>query len=306
MKPSAYHLFSASDLQLARDNRAREPISSALTGLDAHPEDALALAQLRALRYLFYDDTEAGRAAIAALDAEDTWDIKRAELPAIKRAFGWLTTLSMLREHPHWAKRQAAFRDKIIDAAPTGEDADSADLPRRLWLAAVAMAAGMLLEDNRRFERAAAIYRRAVDQHIHPEGYIKGLVDVEGAEQTYPAQFSATGALVLLSEMAAQAGVDLWSYHSRAVSANTAATYTFYYYFFPERWRWEEGLTRERTIAIMRREGAYFEMVNRRSPLRGADELFAEQRPMFSAVAGGLTTLTHGLAPPVKRRWRLF
>ena len=149
---------------------------------------------------------------------------------------------------------------------------DSGDLLLRLWLAALAMAAGLLLKEQAAIESAGAVYRSTVDRHIHPEGYFKGLVDVDGARQTYDAQFSATGALALLSEMAQQAGLDLWSYNNRGVSVNTAATYTFYYYFFPERWRWEAGLTREYTQAIMRREGAYFEMVNRRSPLRGGED----------------------------------
>ena len=58
-----------------------------------------------------------------------------------------------------------------------------------------------------------------------------------------------------MAEMAGQASLDLWSYSNRAVSVNTAATYTYYYYFFPERWKWEASLTRETTMALMRREG---------------------------------------------------
>ena len=303
MAPSAYLLFSARDLQLARDNRDREPVRSALPLLDTQPEDALALAQLRALRYLFYDDAGAGRTALEVMQGQDFQDFDPADLPAIQRRFGWLTVISLLRDHPDFAGN---YRATIVDTPQQLEGAAASDLLRMLWLAVVAMAAGILLEDDRQFQSAVSTYRRAVDQNIHPEGFFKGIVDVDGARQTYQAQFAATGALVLLSEMARQAGEDLWSYNNRAVSANTAATYTFYYYFFPESWRWEEGLTRELTIAIMRREGAYFEMVHRRSPPRGAEELFAEQRPLFSAVAGGLTTLTHGLKPPAKKRWRLF
>ena len=307
MRTSSHLLFSASDLQLARDNVEREPVRGALRLLDARPEDALARAQLLALRFLFYSDAAAGQAAAELLQAQDLAVRGSRDLPSIQRVFGWLHVMAMLRGARHWTVKQARFRAALGEALP--ELADSAaegDLPRALWLAAVVMAAGIVLEDESAFERAASTYRRTVDRHIHPEGYFKGVVDVDDARQTYAAQFAATGALALLSEMAEQAGEQLWSYNNRAVSANTAATYTFYYYFFPESWRWEEGLSREQTMAIMRREGAYFELVNRRSPLRGGDELFAEQRPLFSAVAGGLTTLTHGLKPPAKRRWRLF
>ena len=71
---SAYLLFSASDLQLARDNREREPIRSALPLLDTRPADALALAQIQALRYLFHQDAEAGQAAIEAARRQDFRD----------------------------------------------------------------------------------------------------------------------------------------------------------------------------------------------------------------------------------------
>ncbi len=304
MNTSSYLLFSAGDLQLARENQASDVVRGALPVLDSQPEDALALAQLQALRYLFYQDAAAGGLAVELAQARDPGAGDRDDLSALQRRFGWLTVMSLLRNHPNFAgnfRAVAGDAPQQLDAA----DADGA-LLRTLWLAVVAMAAGILLEQDRPFQSAAAVYRRVVDQHIHPEGFFKGIVDVEGARQTYQAQFAATGALALLSEMARQAGEDLWSYHNRAVSANTAATYTFYYYFFPERWRWEAGLNRELTMSIMRRQGAYFEIVNRRSPLRGAEELFAEQRPFFSAIAGGLTTLTHGLKPPAKKRWRLW
>ena len=305
---SSYLLFSASDLQLARENQASEIVRSALPALDSQPEDALALAQLQALRYLFYQDAAAGGLAVELAQARDPGAGDRDDLSVLQRSFGWLTAMAMLRDHPDWSGGAQAYR-ATAGAAPQQLDdaaADDGALLRALWQAVVAMAAGILLEEDRLVQRAASVYRRVVDQHIHPEGFFKGLVDVDGARQTYQAQFAATGALALLSEMARQAGEDLWSYHNRAVSANTAATYTFYYYFFPERWRWEEGLSRELTMSIMRRQGAYFEMVNRRSPLRGGEELFAEQRPLFSAIAGGLTTLTHGLKPPAKKRWRLW
>ncbi len=306
MTTSAYLLFSAGDLQLARDNQTREPVRSALPLLGSHPEDALELALLQALRFLFYSDAEAGRAALEALRIPDPQALDPTRLPAIKRRFGWLAVMSQLRDHPDWHGSAESLRALTADPAPRLEASADGDLLRALWLAACDMAAGILLGDDGRFQRAVSAYRRAVDQHIHPEGFIKGLVDIDGARQTYEAQFAATGALVLLSEMAQQAGEDLWAYNNRAVSVNTAATYTYYYYFYPERWRWEDGLSREQTMTIMRREGAYFEMVNRRSPLRDGEALFTEQRPLFSAVAGGLTTLTHGLKPRAKKRWRLF
>ena len=299
--------FSDDDLKLARGNRDSEPIISSLQLLDSQPEDPLEAAQLLAYKCLMRRDAAACAAASEALNAQDFKAEAFLDLPALKGLLGWLSVVAMLRGHraqpPHAQKTL-----RMIDCAaqyylrPDG-DCDPALLG---WQAATSMAGSILTEDSAGFQRACHVYRQIVDEHIHPEGYIKGAVDIDGAAETYQAQFSATGALVLMAEMAKHAGVDLWRYDNRAVSANTAAAYTYYYYFFPERWKWEDGLTRDATMTIMRREGAYFEMVNRRNPLRGGEQLFTEQRPMFSATGGGLTTLTHSIAPPKKRRWRLF
>ena len=147
------------------------------------------------------------------------------------------------------------------------------------------------------FESSAAFYRRCVDKFIHPEGYFRGIVDVDGAKETFAAQLSATAAMALMAEMAGQIGVDLWGYNNRGVSVITAATYTFYYYFFPSAGSGKRVSRGRRRSGSCAGDGAFYEMVCRRSPLRGDEQLFAEQRPLFSAFAG-LTTLTHGLAPP--------
>lgn len=307
MKRSTALFFSESHLQLARDHIDREPISGALRLLDNRPADRLEAAQLLALKYVFRHDSFAGDAAIELLREQDFSSDAGFAAPALKRRLGWLAVMAMLQGHPRSRSLEDASLGPIESAVQQSLQSGSDTCPLQLsWQAALAMASGILADDDAIFERAAALFRRLVDDHIHPEGYFKGVVDIDGASETYAAQFSATCAMVLMAEMAGQAGVDLWNYDNRAVSVNTAATYTFYYYFFPERWRWESGLRREKTMTLMRREGAYFEMLNRRSPLRGVDQLFAEQRPMFAATGGGLTTLTHGLAPPKKKRWGIF
>ncbi len=299
--------FSESDLQLARDNLNREPLRAALPLLDSQRADPLEAAQLDALNYLLRDDASAGDAALEALEAEDFDDPTSLDLPSMKRQLAWLSAMALLRGHSRWQSATEADLRTIGRRTPGSLQSGGDICPLRLsWLAAVSMATGILREEDGSFQRGVHIYRRLVDAHIHPEGYFKGIVDIDGAKETYAAQFSATCALVLMAEMAGQAGEDLWSYNNRAVSVNTAAAYTYYYYFFPESWKWEDDLTREMTMALMRREGAFFEMVNRRASLRGIEQLFAEQRPMFSAHGGGLTTLTHGLAPPKKKRWRLW
>ena len=90
---------------------------------------------------------------------------------------------------------------------------------------------------------------------IHPEGFLKGIADLDDSPGRYEAQVSGSCALVLLAQMAGQVGLDLWSYDNRAVSIFTAVAYTHYYYFFPEKWRWEAALSRGRRLRHAR-EGA--------------------------------------------------
>ncbi len=292
---------SEADLRRARSSLEREPIRSALAQLNKEDADPLARAQKLALHGQLFAAPEAGYRAAAVLHEAGFIIGARLELDGIKRALSWLAAAAMLRDHPAW---EASWRDQIADGlsgvSETGEALSE------LWLAALTMAAGVLLESDENIERGAAVYRRAVARQIHPEGYFRGITDIAEGQQLYEAQVSATAALVSLAAMAGQVGLDLWSYDSRAVSISTAATYTHFYYFFPEKWRWEKRLTRERTQAIMRREGAFMELVNRRAPPQGIEQFLAEQRPLFCAWGGGMTTLTHGLAPEKKRRWRLW
>ncbi|MCY4064724.1 MAG: alginate lyase family protein [Chloroflexi bacterium] len=286
-------------MRLARENREREPIRGALARLAAHETDPLAEAYKSALRGQLLDDREAGYRAAAALNRarlEFTDDIAD-----IKRALAWLSVAAMLRDHPAW---EASWLDAT--AAWLDRFSETGERLRGLWLGALSMAAGILLENDEAIQRGADVYRSAVDEQIHPEGFLKGIADLDDTPGRYEAQVSGSCALVLLAEMAALIGLDLWSYDNRAVSVFTAVTYTHFYYFFPEKWRWEVDVTRERTNAIMRREGAFMELVNRRGPPTGIEQFLAEQRPLFCLYGGGLTTLTHGLAPAKKRRWRFW
>ena len=295
---------SEADLRLARENLEREPIRSARAQLETADADPLVAACRSALRGQLHEAPEAGFLAADALNEVDFMLAGGFDLAGVKRALGWLTVAAMLRDHPAWG---ASWREDI--AAGLGRFQEGDDLLREIWLGALTMAAGILLESDQAVARGAAVYRRTVAERIHPEGFFKGIADVANGDDLYEAQTSATCALVLLAKMAetaGQAGLGLWSYESRAVSVFTAVAYTHFYYFFPEKWRWEDDLSRERTAAIMGREGAFMELVNRRAPPPGIEQFLDERRPLFCAYGGGLTTLTHGLPPKKKRRWRLW
>ena len=299
--------FPADALRRARANRDDAAITAAIALLDQPPADPPARAHLEALRYQFAADLAAGESARMHLRQSRHFPDVETDLPAIKRALGYCALAALLVDHP---AAQPQLAEIAADIHSSSEQfnalAESPDLLTRLWLNALNMATGVLLDNDEARHRAAEFYRDAVDRHIHPEGYFKGIADQELIGSSYEDQLSATCALIVTAEMAARAALDLWAYEARGVSPITAAAYCYFYYFYPEKWRWEPQLTRERTIACMRREGAFMELVNQRHALHGIEQLFAEQRPLFCHWGGGLTTLTHGLKHRPRRRWRLW
>ena len=297
--------FSGEQLRLARENRDSQVIQSALQLFDTPRQESLDTAYLAALRYVLEEgkDESAGL-AWQLLGQTDLGAESAQSHQGCQALLGWLSALAMLRDHRTWETARAAY-EASFEAARSNLESAAKPLDG-IWRGALQLALGIVFDREADRRAGVAAYRRAVDQHIHPEGYLKGIVDIDGAQQTYESQVSGTGALVLMAEMGEQAGLDLWAYENRAVSVHTAAAYALFYYFYPEKWRWESGMTAERTSAVIRREGAFLEMVNRRQPMRGIEALLDEQRPMFCAYGGGSTTLTHGLAPPNKPRWRFW
>ncbi len=294
----------AEHLTLARDNRERDPVASALLLLERGGEDPLETAHLAALRYQILADKPAAEIALEQLSKADVTTGESVDQARCKSLLGWLSVAAMLRQHAHWQALQTAIMPTFV--AAVSDMTDAGDPLEELWQGAAQLAVGIVFEHESFRQMGAGAYRKGVDHVIHPEGFLKGIVDVESSEPTYAKQVSGACALVIMAEMATHAGLDLWSYDNRGVSPVTATTYLLYYYYYPEHWRWSDGLSPDDTAAVVAGEGAFIEMVNRRRPLRGVEQLLAEMRPMFCASGGGLTTLTHGLAPPKIRRWRLL
>ena len=295
--------FSAEQLQLARANRDQEPIRSAAPLLTRQFEDPLCTAHLAALRYLFDDDKESVASATALLLEADLATQNCDDLAGCKRILGWLSVAAMLRALPAWQ----AIRDSLRAVDAQVRDMQEATDPLvQIWQGCLQLAAGIVLDHETLRELGADKYRWAVEEIIHPEGFLKGIVDVPDKKDGYAAQVSGTCALALMAEMAEQVGMALWSSDNRGVTPVTATVYSLYYYFYPEKWKWNDGLTMQQAGAAMRNGGAFIEIVNRRHPLRAVEHLFEEMRPFFDPLAGGLTTLTHGTAAPKKRRWRLL
>lgn len=286
-----------------------EHIASAFDFLtQTQDENPLVSAYKLGLRHRFMNDTGSGERAIDLIK-EANPNHADSYLQAIRQTLAWLNVIEMVNELPAWADIKSTwYRDTlppILD--DLNHPPDSATLLDKFWLGALNIGAGIVLDDESIFAVGQATYEDAVANHIHPEGYLKGLVDEEEATNTFYKQVSGTAALTLMAEMAEHAEVDLWSLNNRGVTTITAGAYTVYYFYYPEKWKWEDGLKAETVEAIMKDEGAFIEIIHRRNPLRAIEQLFEDLRPMFSVYAGGLTTLTHGTsAPRKKKRWSLF
>lgn len=302
--PNGGLFFGAEHLHIARQNRDDEAVRAAVELLNAPMSEPLDAAYLAALRYQFFDDQASASVAAQLLQNANLKTELASEREGCKLLLGWLSVVAMLKRHQSWLTLQAQIKDLYATAiANVRECEDPLDA---LWQGALQLAVGIVLDQERSLQNGAAVYRKAVQNVIHPEGFLKGIADGDQGPRGYAAQVSGTGALVLMAEMAARSGLDLWSVNNRGVTPVTASTYLLFYYFYPEKWIWSSGITRVETEAIMRRDGAFIEMVNRRHPLRDCEHLLDELRPLFNPLAGGLTTLTHGAAPNEKRRWRLW
>lgn len=257
-----------------------------------------------AFRYRFLDDDSEAEKAIAILQDSLKFYQRETLLETIQATLTAAHCFEMTREQfkeaEQWLNEFASFTDTLLKGAV---DAPTLE---QLWLIPLQVVRAIILEDEAQFEAGTALYRQAVDELIHPEGYLKLIVqDEKDAVKAYRDMTLACAALVLAAEAATQAGDNLQAYQNRDVSPNTAATYLVYYYFYPEKWQWGEGLTQTDTERIFRDYGAWLEIIAHYQMPRGAEILLDQQRPFFNASIGGLTTLSH-LKTQTKKRWRLF
>jgi hypothetical protein len=253
------------------------------------------------LRYRFLNDREAGAYAARELLAGSGWQSAPTLLDTLMLCLPAAQTYALVQ--PLLAERSAAwlgnFRDFSVHLLQSESDASFVE---QVWLMALRMVCGVVTADQSMQNQAIQAFRAVIDQQIHPEGYLKAAVEVRDG-QTYTRQMLAVAGLSLTAEAAFQSGTDLWAYEHRDVSLNTAVTYLVYYYFYPEKWRWEAGLTEETTHSLTTQIGAFMEMAVAHKVPRGVEMLLDLQRPFFSAALGGLTTLTHYRPPVRKKGW---
>lgn len=267
-----------------RNRRERiEVHKSSLPGLSAFVEAGF--------RYRFLDHEAAGEEAAAALQQRPFPQPGR--LPdALLESAALLHAAELLRplllNSPWWTQLEP-FLQTLLAQEPPG-------YVERVWQRLLSVTGGIVLENDSWLQQGMDAFRRIIDEDIRPDGYIRPAVERKEEERdgmSFWRMTLVTAALSLAAEAARQVGEDLWGYERRDVGINTAATYLVFYYFYPEKWRWDDGLTEETTHAIFTEYGAFIELVTAHAHPRGVELLLERERPFFSAAVGGLTSLSH-------------
>jgi hypothetical protein len=292
-KPAHFGLcFNAAQVKDARRNRQREPFAAAFARLAEPPSTATPLTQAlwSALRYRFNDDQAAGNQALKLLHSDDEPTPSAVLIAA--HSFEMLRDLFPAAEQTRWLEKFQQQVDHLKLRAASDHSADS--YVESVWQMTVSIVAGVVLEQSERFDAGAAEFQRIVAEDIHPNGYLTRAVDAhDGAGLAR--QISCVQALVLAAETAAHAGVDLWAFSARGVSVTTTAAYPLYYYFYPEKWRWDADLNEATAQPYYQHNGGFLEILYRRTRLHDAMLLLKALRPVVDPVMGGIPTLTHGV-----------
>ncbi|MFW5692001.1 MAG: alginate lyase family protein [Chloroflexota bacterium] len=302
--------FTDWHVQRARQNRRKVPYERAweqLTGPSDQIDGAGGSVRLllQAMVYRFNADVTSGAQAVDGLQMVAP-DQVVPDLGALAETGLLAQVFELLRDHPAWTATvlntwQDGFRTRL-EVLNNQTDAD--DVVQALWLGVVNTAGGILLDDERYFDAGTNALIHAIDEEVHPEGYLRRAVRVNPETQSLLNQVLAVQAMVLIAEMASHAGRDLWRYDNRGVAVTTATTYPLYYYFYPEQWRWHgdewrpsEGVRPDDAQAIFKQHAGFLEIANNHydKPLKAIRLMLDDLRPVFDPYGGGPVTLSHGL-----------
>ena len=291
--------FTSEHVQTARDQRDQPPFDMAWKLLHEYEETGVQAAPWRGLRYRFDDDALAGeQAAEQLMDfAEHGFNPDMTYVDALHEMLMQAHAFELIRDHAAMQARQQAFLTAFgerLNYLNTLEYDRS--YVEGILLGLVNLVAGIVLEREDLFQYGVNTYETIVREDIHPQGYIQKAVEAHDGGGLLR-QIMVVGALAQMAEAARHAGVDLWGYSYRGVSIMTAFSYLLYYYFYPEKWRWDAQVTNE----AFGEYGAFLEFINHHAYPKDLKPLLDELRPFSDASRGGLTTLSHGMTGRPKR-----
>ena len=290
--------FTADHLRTAQKYADREPFQTAWAYLNTAPDDLV----INGLRYRLNDNQAAGEQVAQTLLSGYGLDLNAytGYFDALAAAVTLAHAAELVRDHAAFdLDRWSAGYTAMVDGLQ--QPPEGSTVVEQVWLGFVNLVSGIVLEAEDRFEAGCETFRQTIAQ-IRPEGYLAAAVD-GGDEASFQRQFWVVAALVCMAEAAAHADVDLWGYNYRGISVTTAAAYITYYYYYPTQWRWAT-IPEEPAKALFKNYGSFLELVNHHSRPQDLKLLLDEQRPLYNAALGGLTTLTH--AHPAKERRGLF
>jgi hypothetical protein len=311
-------IFTSAHIETAHENKDEAPFHHAWSFLNNHQlQSDIDQLLINAWRYRLLDNTNAGDFVINDFRINYAWgsvDQQAESVIAQSKAFFALSqAYELARIHPDLADLAwlNGYRQKF-DALPVP---DESDIISGLWYSVARMAAGVVLEDQALIEASAEHFRQTISTEIHPEGNFRTAVKVDPESQSLTNQVFGTQALVLMAEMAEHIGLDLWGYQDRGVSALTPATYTTFYFFYPDQWRWNgsefrpsEGVSHEFGASLFKNNAGFLEIISRRydKPFKAGSMALDTLRPVYDVYGGGLTTLTHAIPSKPnrnRRRW---
>lgn len=302
--------FSADHKRRARELRNADSLRGAWEALlRRRPTNTPAQMQQGGLLYRLNDDLEAGERALELLQSGETARARGlGHLAKIVQLLLQTQCHELLHDHPAFSGRGAWLRDYAGRVDACLKQDEGLLHVEATWLNLLRLTSAVALEDEGRFKRACELFRASVNRDLHFDGYIRRAAEGRKGESLGRMLLTAQ-ALCLCAEAASLAGEPLWDYDLRGVSALTPTPYLLYYYWYPERWRWDgdiednavpqegDGAPRaEEARALYRRHAGLWELAQARSPSPDRQQLLDELRPVFDVQGGGPLTLTHSPA----------
>lgn len=292
--------FNAGHLAAARSDASLPPLQEAWDALrDRQPAGPLDFA----FRYRFLDEAASAERTLGGLLREANAGPGQVSLIERAQAFVMrLQAFEMVRGAPGLeATELATWLDYAAgEADDLGVD-DKAALHEWLWLNLARLASAVVLGREEQALLAAAAFERVIREDVRPQGFLSRVVGGEDGGSLFR-QIEATAALVLTAEAGQMVGLSLWDVDVRGVSVLTAALLPHYYFYDTRKWKWDRGILPEDVQARFHRFGGYLEIVNRRSPNKDVQIVLDDLRPLNTPLAGGWTTLSHGVVEKKKRR----